>query len=88
MCSEPARQRRGAVPIQLEDRCDDTGGAGLGTRMSVPVESICDCLSDILWKGLSEDWLARVEDDFSRDAALLSVALIPELWQRARACFR
>ncbi|AVO37563.1 hypothetical protein [Pukyongiella litopenaei] len=85
---EPSLQRRGAVPTHLEERCDATGVAGLDARMSVTVESACDCLSDIFWKGLPEDWLARVEDGFSHEAVLLSAALSPELWEGARSCLR
>lgn len=85
---EPSLQRRGAVPTHLEVRCRASGVAGLDARMSVPVEGACDCLSDIFWKGLPEDWLVRVEDDFSREAVLLSAALSPELWEGARSCLR
>ena len=85
---EPSLQRQGVVPTLSEMRCDATGVAGLDARMSVPVESACGCLSDIFWKGLPEDCLARVEDGFSRELVLLSLALSPELWQGARSCLR
>ncbi|MCK0140741.1 hypothetical protein [Aliiroseovarius sp. F47248L] len=85
---EPSLQRQGVVPTHLEARCGATGVAGLDGRMSVPVDAACDCLSDLFWKGLPEDWLARIEDGFSRETVLLSAALSPELWEGARSCLR
>ncbi|MBY8977915.1 hypothetical protein KHP62_19035 [Rhodobacteraceae bacterium NNCM2] len=85
---EQSLQRRGEATTLAEERCRETGLAGLAERSSQPLDAACGCLASQLWQTLPETNLAQVEDRFSRQELLLAAALTPETWEGVQACVR
>ncbi len=84
----PSLQQQGKAATFLETRCRETAFAGMAAWISAPLEAACACLAKEMWQSVPEDWLAQVEDRFSREELLFAAALDPETWKGVQSCVR
>lgn len=85
---EQSLQRQGKATTLLETRCRETGFAGMEGRVAGAIETACACVAKEFWQNLPEEWLATVEDRFSREELLFGAALTPETWKGVQSCVR
>lgn len=85
---QPSLQAQGKVQTRLEKQCLATDIAGLAARAAKPPAQACTCLAKHLWAEMPEEWLAKLEDGFTRDRLLTYSALTPEIWNGVSACMK
>lgn len=85
---KPSLQAQGKVQTRMERQCIATDIAGLASRAAKPPAQACTCLAKHLWAEMPEEWLAKLEDGFTRDRLLTYSALTPEIWDGVSACMK
>lgn len=84
--NQTSLQKRGLAVTKFKTECLAKGISGLSERSGKSLSEICSCLDRHFWKDLPEEWLAQVEDRFSREEVLLAAMLTPDSWEGTRAC--
>ncbi|MGB3244583.1 MAG: hypothetical protein WBB25_08615 [Sulfitobacter sp.] len=85
---QPSLQAQGKVQTLMETQCLKTDIAGLGPRARKPAREACPCMAKHLWAEMPQEWLARLEDGFTRERFLGYSALTPEIWNGVSACLK
>lgn len=85
---EPSLQKQGQVQTLMEQQCLATDIAGLAGRSAQPPIRACPCIADHMWAEMPEEWLAQLEDGFTRERFLTLSALKPEIWDGVSACLK